>query len=750
MNRNASHKGVVLSFFSLFVLLVAAPSQAGISEDGIWSDTERTEKSVTEERPIKPLQYRLIALDQERLEMTLLQMQSVTKAVPPVLLTVPTPDGEFERFEITPSQVMHPDLAARYPEIRAYKGIGYDNPAVWIRFEWSPSGFHALVRGDRGTFYIDPYVKGDKSRYMSYYRRHFMRNFKDMEPEAPPLQARSKPVTGDISSTATRVVTSGSQLRTYRLALAATGEYTAKFGGTKEGALADMTTAINRVSGIFENEFAVGLQLIDNTDVLIYTDAASDPYTNYNGGAMLDENQINLDNVIGSANYDIGHVFSTGGGGIAMLEVPCWVGYKAQGVTGLSNPTGDPYYVDYVAHEMGHQMGANHTFNSTEGSCGGGNRNAATAFEPGSGSTIMAYAGICGTDDVQSSSTTAGGVSDDYFHVRSIEEIVANISNPNPGYGGSCGTVTFPGNTPPTAIAGGGGFTIPARTPFQLTGDATDPDGTASLTYAWEQYDLGAAGGPPSNTSTTGPMFRSREGSTSPTRYFPKLSDILSGNYGNTWEVLPSVSRTLTFQLTVRDNSPSVGGVDSAQISFSVDGSSGPFRVTSQNSPVSYQAGDAVQVTWDVANTASAPVSCSAVDIRLSADSGQSFAYSLASNTPNDGSETINMPSVETTAARIQVACHNNIFLDIADSNFTITIPVAYSCSGANPVVASKTFTTGEEVTCTGTSSVSTSGIVSVSSGATVNFVAPVVNMNPGFSAVNGASFSACTSAPCP
>jgi hypothetical protein len=465
---------------------------------------------------------------------------------------------------------------------------------------------------------------------------------------------------------------------------------------------------------------------------------------------MLDQNQTTLDNVIGTDDYDIGHVFSTGGGGIAIVEVPCWDGNKAKGVTGLSNPTGDPYYVDYVAHEMGHQMGANHTFNGTAGSCGGGNRNATTAFEPGSGSTIMAYAGICGSQNVQSSSATAGGISDDYFHVGSLEQIVAKISNTGSGFGGSCGIVTTPGNTPPTAIAGSGGFTIPASTPFQLTGSATDPDGTGSLTYAWEQYDTGLAGGAPTPATATGPMFRSREGSTSPTRYFPQLSDILSGANGNTWEVLPSESRDLTFQLTVRDNSPQFGGVDSAQISFSVDGGSGPFRVTSQNSPVSYQVGDAVAVTWEVANTTSAPVSCSGVDIRLSADGGQSFAYELASNTANDGSEPVSMPSVQTTTARILVACHDNIFLDIADSNFTVTIPVAYNCSGADPVVSSKTFASGDEVTCTGTHSVSTSGTVTVSSGATVKFIAPNVILNPGFSAVNGASFNACTSTPCP
>ncbi len=308
------------------------------------------------------------------------------------------------------------------------------------------------------------------------------------------------------------IVSNGGTLRTYRAAIAATGEYTTFHGGTVAGGLAGIVTTLNRVNGVYERDLSVRMILIANNNLIVYTNGATDPYTNGNGSTMLGQNQSNLDSVIGTANYDIGHVVSTGGGGVATLNSPCNATTKARGVTGSGSPIGDPFDIDYVAHEMGHQFGGNHTFNGGTGSCAGGNRSAANAFEPGSGSTIQAYAGICGSEDLQNNS-------DDYFHVRSLEEMVAFTN------GTSCDLEPPNGNTAPAATPAAA-CTIPANTPFSLTGSATDVNGDG-LTYTWEEYDLGAAG-PPNTDNGARPIFRSYLPGTSPTRYFPSLPFILN------------------------------------------------------------------------------------------------------------------------------------------------------------------------------------------------------------------------------
>jgi hypothetical protein len=377
---------------------------------------------------------------------------------------------------------------------------------------------------------------------------------------------------------------------------------------------------------------------------------------------MLGQNQTTLTNIIGAANYDIGHVFSTGGGGVASLGVVCNNASKARGVTGLTNPTGDPFYVDYVAHEMGHQYAGNHTFNGNEGSCSGGNRNPSTAYEPGSGSTIQAYAGICGSQNLQSNS-------DDYFHTVSFQEMAGFSHN---GNGATCGTTTNTDNDTPVVDAGTGGFTIPIGTPFILTGSATDND---PLTYMWEQFNLGPAGHPNSPAGNA-PIFRSFDALTTPTRVFPMLSDIVN-NTQTIGEIMPSYTRDLTFRFTARDNevSPGAGGVTYDTIDFDVTGTAGPFLVQTPNGldGLSWPIGATREVTWDVANTDVAPVNCANVDIDLSTDGGFTAPISLASNTPNDGSALVLVPNNPTATARVWVSCSDNIFFDMSNSNFSIS-----------------------------------------------------------------------------
>lgn len=631
----------------------------------LWTDVSPDAITLQGERRIVPSRYRTLALNTAALQAILATAPpefSAAARTQPGEITLPLPDGSLARFNFAASPVMEAELAEKYPEIKSYIGRGADDPTLFTRFGWTYKGFHAVIFSQGPTVYIDPYSTNDLVHVISYSRNDYARPFSDAfvqhEPEVDPLIAAE--IEAIMASNPDFVI--GEQLRTYRLALATTGEYSLYHGGTVPLVLSELNVAMNRVNGVYEKDTAVRMVLIANNNQIIYLDPNTDPYTNNNGVTMLTENQTNLDNVIGNANYDIGHVFSTGGGGVAPLGVPCRAGLKARGVTGLPNPINDPFYIDYVAHEMGHQYGANHTFNGNAGSCSGGNRNGPTAYEPGSGTTIMAYAGICGVQNIQSNS-------DDHFHTHSIQEIVAYTTGT---FGNSCPTITNTGNTAPTAVAGTGGFTIPINTPFILTGAATDPDAGDVLTYNWEQYDLGPAGHPNAPVGNA-PLFRSFSSVTAPFRIFPRISDVVN-NTQTIGEILPGYTRPLNFRLTVRDNNvfPSAGGVHYSLITFQVTDTAGPFVVTQPNTAVTWTGGTNVTVAWNVANTNAAPVSCTGVDIALSTDGGFTYPVTLASNVPNSGSHTLQVPNIPTTQARVRVMCANNIFFDISNTNFTI------------------------------------------------------------------------------
>jgi hypothetical protein len=648
---------------------VVAQDSSSSSTDNIWADVDEALLSFVDGRDIIPERYRTLSLDLAGLDALLasapletdLAAQTVT-----VVIAIPLPDNGFGNFKFVEAPIMAPELAAKFPEIKTYLGRGLDDPSASVRFDRTPAGFHAMILSSKGTIFVDPFSRDDPLHYLSYYKRDYLAG-KDLPfQEYGPLQGPT-----DISSLVAELgpegITSGNQLRTYRAAVAATGEYTQFFGGTVNAGMAAIVTTMNRVVGIYEREVAVRMILVANNDLIVYTNSSTDPYTNSNGSVMLSQNQANLDATIGSTNYDIGHVFSTGGGGVAYLGVPCVSGWKAQGVTGRSQPVGDAFDVDYVAHEMGHQFGANHSFNGNEGSCSGGNRHASTAYEPGSASTIMGYAGICGSQDLQPNS-------DDYFHGVSLDEIIAYTTL---GSGKNCPVVTSTGNSAPVVDAGVGGFTIPKNTPFTLTGSAIDPDGD-SLSYTWEEFDLGPAGHPDS-PSGSAPIFRSFTPVTVPWRTFPKISDLVNNTH-TIGELLPAYTRSLTFRLTARDNhvSPSAGGVGNDSITFSVTNLAGPFQVIVPNTAVTWWVGTQSTVTWDVANTNTSPVNCTGVNILLSTDGGYTYPFTLATNTPNDGSATVPVPNTPTTSARVKVACANNIFFDISNTDFVVNGSLIY------------------------------------------------------------------------
>ncbi len=659
---------------------------ASLPNERMWQAVEASSLNPAAQRLIVPATYRTVRVDNASLAVTLSSAPmefTPAAASNPGLIYLPMPDGTMARFRFEESPVMERALAAKFPGFKTYRAQGIDDPAASARFDSLPSGFHAIILSSKGTVLIDPYAQGDTTNYITYWKRdaanlagNFMCDFKD-----------SESVPGSAGGGLAPAVTSGTQLRTYRLALACTVEYATVVGSnTVAGALAAEVLIMNRVNGVYERDVAIHMNIIGNNNLITYAadnlscggscTTANDPYTNEDGSTMLNQNQATIDSIIGSANYDIGHVFSTGGGGIAQLAVPCG-GSKARGVTGLPNPIGDPFAIDYVCHEMGHQWSANHTFNSTTGSCNG-NRSGGSAYEVGSGITIMSYSGICGNNNL-------GNFSIDNFHVKSLEAIVAYSQT---GGGNTCAVTTATGNTAPT-VTSPGNFTIPKNTPFSLTALASDPNGD-SITYSWEEYDLGAATTATPNTDADGvpkPILRNFLPTATGTRIFPALQHILNsanvpptfGGGAMTGELLPAISRAMVFQVVARDNRANGGGINTATSTVTVDGAAPAFAVLSPNDNFSIQRLTMYNVTW----VASGPAAN--VKISLSTDGGNTFPTVLAASTANDGSESVLIPDMLTTTGRIKIEAVGNIYFDISDNNFSIISGVPSPVPTATP-----------------------------------------------------------------
>ncbi|WP_442509253.1 di-heme-cytochrome C peroxidase [Novipirellula sp. SH528] len=649
----------------LWLLLVASPSIAQnqqSSPEGLWRTVPAVDvaglqmaRAVDGEEGYFPNTYRLF-------ELTPNILTRLTDKAPPEIeiranaeraadnqITLPMPNGTFRRFTLIESPVMSEELARKFPNIQSYRGHSIDDAMLSMRMDVSPAGLHAQILGPGGTTIINP--TNVENRYVTFSKRF---NGARSQPFQCSVDGRTPE--GMARGATSMALPSGDLLRSYRLAVACTGEYAQKFGGSVENAMAAINTTVNRVTGIYEREAAIRLVLVDNNDQLIHTDSQNDPFNNDDANALITQSQRVIDRIIGDANYDVGHTFSTGAGGLAGLGVVGVRGQKARGVTGRDNPVGDPFDVDYVAHELGHQFGGDHTFNGKAGFCSGGNRNAATAVEPGSGSTIQAYAGICQSDDLQRNS-------DPFFHAISLSQIIAHTTL-------GAGNVVTPqptGNTIPFVDAGSS-HTIPKQTPFKLTANGGDLDGDRLL-YCWEQMDIGpaAALGTPDDGSI--PLFRSFNPTTRPWRVFPRWSDVLNQS-SSLGEQLPSHSRTMNFRVTVRDNRSGGGGINSDDIAIRVHDQAGPFRVTSPTQ--SSLDSNLVDVRWDVANTDQAPIHCDTVHIRLSTDGGQTFPELLSNATPNDGHELVAIPSIAVNNLRLMVESSDNVFFAVSPTNFSI------------------------------------------------------------------------------
>ncbi|MFT5621451.1 MAG: hypothetical protein ACI860_001906 [Chitinophagales bacterium] len=605
-----------------------------------------------------------------------------SQALSSVFIELPLPGGTTDNFMVFEAPIMEASLSAKFPNIKTFIFKSTSNQLRYGRADFTRKGFHLMLFSPEGSLFIDPYSSSSNKNYISYYKK----NFHTDKPLPNCLSEDNDDFIIEDASTGVNQQSmeelksakdsNGGTLRIYRIAVSTTSAYTQFHGGTVPDGLAAVVTSINRVNGVFEREFAVRLVLVADNDLIIYTDPNTDPFINQQSGQVvsagqkLDINQTTVNNAIGSNNYDVGHVIGRSGSGLAGYAVVCR-NRKAEGTTGINNPIGDPFDIDYLAHELGHQFAGSHTFNSNSGSCSGNNLSAASAYEPGSATTIMGYAGICSPQNIQNNS-------DDYFHTRTFDQVLAYTTQ---FQGDNCPVKTITGNNIPTIqILTPTNQTIPKSTPFELQALSNDIDGDA-ITYCWEQFDLGPSGDP-NSPSGNAPLFRSFQPTINPIRTFPQWNDIVN-NDQTMGEILPDYGRGMTFRVTIRDNVPGGGAVNYDDIDVDVTNTAGPFLVTAPNTNVTWTAGDSYNVEWDVANTNQNPVSCNTVNILLSTDGGYTYPVILISGVPNNGVAAVTAPFALSSLARVRVEAADNIFFDISNENFEIVS----NCGAIDPSI---------------------------------------------------------------
>jgi Metallo-peptidase family M12B Reprolysin-like len=705
MNMNTSKKTIVsLLLAATFGLAIAgATPELGAGQPGeiMWRPIEERSIDQSAKRDIIPLVYRTVRLDKEALTqaLTTAPMEFTRPSTENPIIHLPMPDGTMARFRFEESPVVEPGLSAKYPGLKTYRAQGLDDPTATSRFDWLPNGFHAIILSPSGTVRIDPYAKGNTTDYITYWKSDAAAVAQPFECHLsePGLPRQLSRLGGALPD-----VISGTQLRTYRLALAATHEYTVFVDGansTRAHVLAAEVQIMNFVNAIFEREVAVRMVIIANNDLITYASDAlcggvactnlNDPYTNCE--STLGQNTSNINDVIGKENYDIGHLLNAdfeispgtfqgcGGGGAAFACV-CNNAGKGAARSGYILPN-NVASLFIVAHEMGHQFNAHHSWN------GCGQPLDESNYEVGSGITIMGYAGACGNQSLALRDNTL-----DMFNVKSLEEIIGFSQNPP---GNDCASITNTGYSPPTVgVNSPGSWTIPKETPFTLsvvlpTQMGADVDAVDPVTYDWEEYDRDPSWVQPGvpNTDADGharPIFRNYPPTELTIRTFPQLKFILDNanvppdtydcsipGYSATCLTGERLSqmrgRTMQFKVVARNNHAAGGGINTATATVTIDGRATAFAVISPNTNITVQRLTNLTVTWNPSGTAAN------VKISLSTNGGKTFPYTLLESTPNDGSQSVFIPDVTTGYARIKVEARENIYFDISDANFTIT-----------------------------------------------------------------------------
>ncbi len=671
-------------FYGLMALLLLSTAFSASAQKDFFIKSNGIKGKYKLEKNLKS--YTVYNLNETAIKHYLSAAPLEGKGKSPLVLKVPMPNGIVKVFEVTETQILSAEIAAQHPEIKTYTGTEKGNQGTKITISFTANGFDAVVLGvNSDAVYFqkaDPLSKDDA--IISYFGSKATHPGKPTvaskcgteEKKKTELNASVTTFGTDQTTFGTQnLTTTGGTLHTYKLAVAATAEFTTQKGaGNVNNAFAALVGYVNRMIAVYKSELSVSFTLVSGTN-LVYT-AVGVPYTNSDQTIMLTQNQTNVDNVIGTANYDLAFVLGTAagsGGGVAASPSVGDANSKAQDASGVGDGSFAAIFDDQlVAHEVGHQFGMSHSFNSSIPVCT--TRQPSTSVEVGSGTTIMSYGYTCsdasGNDDYEN----PGYAPILNFHAANYSQAVTFMATIP-----TVGTSSVTNNAPPVINSITTDKTIPKSTPFYLTGAATDANTSDVLSYSWEGTNVGVITPAPSTFASTiqPPFFRSYAPIATAIRYFPRLSAILDGSNYAKGDKLPSVGVVTTHRFTVRDN---VNGINTGTVTVTVDGNSGPFLETT-NLAGSYASNSVQTITWSVNNTTAAPVSCANVDILLSVDGGQTFPYTLLTAVANNGTHAVTLPNLPaaTSTARIKVQANDNIFFDISNNNFSIavgTLPV--------------------------------------------------------------------------